>query len=67
MAVVIKTEYPASWYCQPGDGKFIRIYLSGALALQAVAIISLAMLAQQSARGSITDTRKFVVPLFLFK
>ncbi|XP_053623661.1 diacylglycerol lipase-beta-like isoform X2 [Plodia interpunctella] len=48
------------------NGLLTRLFLCGTLALQAVYILSLIALASQSGRGTITDTRKYVVPLLLW-
>ncbi|XP_049866901.1 diacylglycerol lipase-beta isoform X2 [Pectinophora gossypiella] len=72
IALVVEVLFPVTWQCQSEGwhgGAFVRLYLCGTLALQAVLMLLLAALAQQSARGTITevDTRKWVAPLLLFK
>ncbi|XP_050680765.1 diacylglycerol lipase-beta isoform X2 [Leptidea sinapis] len=72
IALVVEVLYPVSWQCQTEGwhgGSFVRLYLCGTLALQACLMLLLSALAQQSARGTITDTdtRKLVSPLLLLK
>lgn len=72
IALVVEVLYPVTWQCQSEDwhgGAFVRMYLCGMLALQATLMLLLAALAQQSARGTITDldARKMVSPLLLIK
>ncbi|CAK1545303.1 unnamed protein product [Leptosia nina] len=72
IALVVEVLYPVTWQCQSEGwhgGSFVRLYLCGNLALQACLMLLLSALAQQSARGTITDTdaRKLVAPLLLLK
>ncbi|XP_053625212.1 diacylglycerol lipase-beta-like isoform X2 [Plodia interpunctella] len=72
IALVVEVLFPVSWQCETEGwhgGAFVRLYLCGTLALQAILLLLLAALAQQSARGTITDVdkRKFVSPLLLLK
>nr|XP_034840765.1 sn1-specific diacylglycerol lipase beta isoform X3 [Maniola hyperantus] len=72
IALVVEVLYPITWQCQTEDwhgGSFVRLYLCGTLTLQACLMLLLAALAQQSARGTITETdvRKLVSPLLLLK
>ncbi|CAF4937662.1 unnamed protein product [Pieris macdunnoughi] len=72
IALVVEVLYPVTWQCQTEGwtgGAFVRLYLCGNLALQASLMLLLSALAQQSAKGTITDTdaRKLVSPLLLLK
>ncbi|XP_039746908.1 diacylglycerol lipase-beta isoform X2 [Pararge aegeria] len=72
IALVVEVLYPITWQCQTEGwhgGSFVRLYLCGTLTLQACLMLLLAALAQQSARGTITETdiRKLVSPLLLLK
>ncbi|CAH4037335.1 diacylglycerol lipase-beta isoform X2 [Pieris brassicae] len=72
IALVVEVLYPVTWECQTEGwtgGAFVRLYLCGNLALQASLMLLLSALAQQSAKGTITDTdaRKLVSPLLLLK
>ncbi|KAM3963122.1 diacylglycerol lipase-beta-like [Aphomia sociella] len=72
IALVVEVLYPVIWRCRSEGwlgSSFVQLYLCGTLALQAVLMLLLATLAQQSARGTITDVdaRKFVSPLLLVK
>ncbi|XP_060810723.1 diacylglycerol lipase-beta [Amyelois transitella] len=67
LAFIIKDEYTASWACEgpTWQGFSVRLFLCGTLAVQGVTVVLLTALARESGRGTITDTRKFVVPLLL--
>ncbi|XP_073943872.1 diacylglycerol lipase-beta-like isoform X3 [Choristoneura fumiferana] len=72
IALVVEVIFPVTWQCQSEGwhgGAFVRLYLCGTLSLQAALMLLLAALAQQSARGTITevDVRKLVSPLLLMK
>lgn len=72
IALVVEVLLPVTWQCKSEGwhgGAFVRLYLCGMLALQATLMLLLAALAQQSARGTITDvdSRKLVAPLLLIK
>ncbi|XP_023948340.1 diacylglycerol lipase-beta isoform X2 [Bicyclus anynana] len=72
IALVVEVLYPITWQCQTEGwhgGSFVRLYLCGTLTLQACLMLLLAALAQQSARGTITETdvRRLVSPLLLLK
>ncbi|XP_041976956.1 diacylglycerol lipase-beta isoform X1 [Aricia agestis] len=72
IALVVEVLYPVTWQCQSEGwhgGEFVRLYLCGTLTLQACLMLLLAALAQQSARGTISETeaRKLVAPLLLLK
>ncbi|KAJ2952676.1 hypothetical protein O0L34_g7015 [Tuta absoluta] len=72
IALVVEVLYPVTWQCLSEGwrgGMFVRLYLCGTLALQALLLLLLSALAQQSARGTITDvdSRKWVSPLLVIK
>ncbi|XP_037973508.2 diacylglycerol lipase-beta isoform X2 [Plutella xylostella] len=72
IALVVEVIFPVTWQCRSegwSGGSFVRGYLCGTLALQAVLMLLLAGLAQQSARGTIADVdaRRYVAPLLLVK
>ncbi|XP_052757543.1 diacylglycerol lipase-beta-like isoform X2 [Galleria mellonella] len=63
MAIVVAHEN--TWQCNTTgfDEVFMQLYMRGTLALQAAMVLLLPILAQQSAKGTITTDRKLVVPL----
>ncbi|KOB77938.1 putative neural stem cell-derived dendrite regulator [Operophtera brumata] len=59
IALVVEVLYPVTWQCKNEGwqgGSFVRLFLCGTLTLQALLLLLLSALAQQSARGTITDS-----------